>query len=238
MNALIVIPARYGSTRFPGKPLVPILGKPMIRWVVEGAMKSRSSYIMVATDDRRICDAVSPLVECRITPSELPSGTDRVAYVARELNFDIVVNLQGDEPLVDGKIIDNLIEALDETVDIVTPVRSVNREEARKPGTVTVVTDRYGNALYFSRSLIPFYREKRDEIFLKHIGIYVFWKESLLKFVSLPPGKLEMIEKLEQLRALENGMKIRVVEVLYKSIPVDYPEDVKLVEQELLKRRG
>lgn len=238
MKILTVIPARYGSTRFPGKPLAPILGKPMILWVVEGAMKSKNSHVIVATDDERICDAVSPFVECKMTLSNLPSGTDRVAYVARELDFDVIVNLQGDEPLIDGKIIDDLVEALDESVDIVTPVRKVSREEAQKPGAVTVVTDRYGNALYFSRSLIPFYREKRDEIFLKHIGIYVFWKTSLLKFVSLPPGKLEMIEKLEQLRALENGMKIRVVEVSYKSIPVDYPEDVKMVEQELLKRRG
>ncbi len=238
MKVLTVIPARYGSTRFPGKPLTPILGKPMILWVIEGAMKSKNSHIIVATDDERICDAVSPLVECKMTPSELPSGTDRVAYVAKDLDFDIVVNLQGDEPLIDGKIIDDLVEALDETVDIVTPVRRVSREEAQKPGAVTVVTDKYGNALYFSRSLIPFYREKKDEVFLKHIGIYVFWKNSLLKFVTLSPGKLEMIEKLEQLRALENGMKIRVVEVSYRSIPVDYPEDVKLVEQELLKRRG
>ncbi len=238
MKVLTVIPARYGSTRFPGKPLTPILSKPMILWVVEGAMKSKNFHVIVATDDKRICEVVSPFVECKMTPSDLRSGTDRVAYIAKNLDFDVVVNLQGDEPLIDGKIIDDLVEALDESVDIVTPVRRVSRKEAEKPGAVMVVTDKYRNALYFSRSLIPFYREKKDEVFLKHIGIYVFWKNSLLKFVSLPPGKLEMIEKLEQLRALENGMKIRVVEVSYKSIPVDYPEDVKIVEQELLKRRG
>ncbi len=236
MRVLTVIPARYGSSRFPGKPLAPILGKPMIRWVVEGAMKSNST-VVVATDDDRICKAVNDLVECHLTPSDLPSGTDRVHFVAKRYPHEIVVNLQGDEPLIDGKLLDTLTLKLDEEVDIVTPVKRVNETQVNDPGSVFVVTDVNGFALYFSRSLIPHYRDKIEKVYLKHIGIYVFWKKSLERFVSLPQGRLEKIEKLEQLRALENGMKIKVVEVNFDSHSVDYPDDIKKVE-EILKSRS
>ncbi len=237
MKVLTVIPARIGSTRFPRKPLAPILGKPMVRWVVEGALKSKLSEVMVATDSREICEVIDDLVPCEITPSDLPSGTDRVAFVASKFPHEIIVNLQGDEPLIDGKIIDELVNEMDDETEIVTPVKEVKKNEVESPGAVCVVTDRNGYALYFSRSIIPFYRERMEEKYLKHIGIYVFWRKSLLKFVSLPQGRLERIEKLEQLRALENGMNIKVVRVNYESIPVDYPEDIEKIERILKSSR-
>ncbi len=234
MRVLTVIPARFGSTRFPGKPLAPVLGKPMIRWVVEGALKSRSD-VVVATDDERICRAVEDLVECRITPSSLPSGTDRVFQVARDFPHEVVINLQGDEPLIDGSLLDVLAEHLDKDTDIVTPVKKIGYRET-SPGSVFVVTDINGFALYFSRSPIPYHRDHENPEYLKHIGIYVFWKKSLERFVSLPQGRLERIEKLEQLRALEYGLKIRVVEVDFSGHPVDYPEDIERVEKILRER--
>jgi len=236
VKVLTVIPARLGSTRFPRKPLALILGKPMIRWVVEGALRSNLSDVMVATDSEEICRVVDELVPCKLTPSELPSGTDRVAVVARNLPYDVIVNLQGDEPLIDGRLIDELVKGLDNATDIVTPARAVTRAEVESPGAVCVVTDKNNYALYFSRSIIPFYRDRGNEQYLKHIGIYVFWKESLLRFVSLPVGRLEKIEKLEQLRALENGLKIKVMVVNYESIPVDFPEDVEKIERILRDR--
>ncbi len=237
MKVLTVIPARYGSSRFPGKPLASILGKPMIRWVVEGALKSKTD-VVVATDDERICKAVEDLVECRLTPSDLPSGTDRIYEVAKNFSHDIVINLQGDEPLIDGRLLDELTEHLEENADIVTPVRRVKKDEISDPGSVFVVTDKKGFALYFSRSLIPHYRNGDNQEYLKHIGIYVFWKDSLRRFVSLPQGKLERIEKLEQLRALEHGLRIKIVEVNFRSHPVDYPEDIEKVEEILRSKHS
>ncbi len=231
---VVVIPARYGSTRFPGKPLARIAGKPLIQWVYEGASQSRrADLVVVATDDERIADCVRSFGgEVYMTP-ECPTGSDRVAYVLRRFGEDwqFVVNVQGDEPLVKGYVVDAVFDALDETPDaIVTLMRPVENDvEYTDPNVVKVVVGARGYALYFSRAPIPFFR-KRGRAFC-HIGIYGFHRNTLLSFVELPRGELEETEQLEQLRALENGMPIRVIETTYRSVGVDVPEDIAKVEK-------
>ncbi|MEO0228773.1 MAG: 3-deoxy-manno-octulosonate cytidylyltransferase [candidate division WOR-3 bacterium] len=238
MKIVIAIPARIGSTRFPRKILAPILGKPMIQWVFEGASQSKlATDIVVATDSEEIQEVVRGFGGTAImTPSELQSGTDRVYYAIKDMGYDLIVNLQGDEPLIRGDILDSVIsELLITDADIVTPYKtSRNTEEIFDENRVKIVADNKNYALYFSRSVIPFDRERTGRVMYKiHIGIYGFKKESLARFVSLKNSKLEKIEKLEQLRALEFGMRIKLVEVDYDSVPVDVPEDILKVEEKL-----
>jgi 3-deoxy-manno-octulosonate cytidylyltransferase (CMP-KDO synthetase) len=242
MQVLGVIPVRYESTRFPGKPLAEILGKPMLQWVYEGVRKSASIHeLVIATDDKRIRKAAEGFgAKVMMTEGAFTSGTDRVASVAQSLRADVIVNIQGDEPLIQESMIDVLIAGLlnDPRADMATLLTRATEDEISKPGCVTAVRDLDDYALYFSRSTIPFLNEdcKDPQIFLKHIGIYAYRKPALLKFTSLPPSPLEAIEGLEQLRALQNGMKVKVVVTHAESIPVDYPEDIQLVER-MLKGR-
>ncbi|MCD6133606.1 MAG: 3-deoxy-manno-octulosonate cytidylyltransferase [Deltaproteobacteria bacterium] len=239
MRILIAIPARYFSSRFPGKVLYPILGKPMIQWVWEGSKESKlKDEVLVLTDSERIEEAVSSFGgEARLIKGDFRNGTERIGAFIENKDYDIVVNVQGDEPLVEGEIIDGLISAFIhriKDVSIATLAEPVSLEEAKDPNVVKVVKDKDGRALYFSRSLIPY--PGKDGLFLKHIGIYAYTKEALLLLSHLPPSSLEKTEKLEQLRALENGYDIMVFETKAHLIGVDVLEDVKRVEKVLMGR--
>ena len=234
----VIIPARYASTRFPGKPLALLAGKPMIRHVYEKAAASRAGIVAVATDDRRIADAVEAFGGVAVmTSPEHPSGTDRIAEALTKLGgqYDVVVNVQGDEPLIPSSVIDELIGVM--RSDAAPPMATVavpGNRDTMTENNVKVVFGADGNALYFSRSMIPFLRKGGVEcgVWL-HWGIYAYRKSALEKFVSLPPGRLENAEKLEQLRALENGIAIRVVTSELQSIGVDTPEDLAAAERRL-----
>lgn len=230
-----VIPARYASVRFPGKSLALIAGKPMIQHVWERAAQSRYlSQVTIATDDERIAAAAHAFgAPVRMTRSDHASGTDRVAEVAASTDANVIVNIQGDEPLIDPGAIDTAILALlDEPgCEMATLKRRIsNPVEIENPNVVKVVTARNGDALYFSRHPIPFDRGASGE-WWKHIGIYVYRRALLLGYSALPVGPLERAERLEQLRALENGIPIRVAETEYDTIGVDTPEDLSAVSQ-------
>lgn len=237
-KVLGVIPARYASVRLPGKPLALILGKPMIRWVWESASKALDR-VVVATDDRRVADAVRSFGgEAIMTPASLPSGTDRMAYVAKRIPADYYVNVQGDEPLMHPKTIRDAVKLAVRTKAIATPAMPLTKDHDN-PNVVKVVTDKNGRALYFSRSLIPFPRDGQSFLRpLKHLGLYVYPKALLREFVSLKPTPLERTEKLEQLRALVNGLPIYVSLTPHDSIGVDTAPDVKAVEKRLRASRG
>jgi 3-deoxy-manno-octulosonate cytidylyltransferase (CMP-KDO synthetase) len=238
-----IIPARYASTRFPGKPLALIAGKPLIQRVVEQCQKAKSlAEVIVATDDTRIREVAQKFCRVEMTRPEHPSGTDRIAEAAARCACDAVVNIQGDEPLIDPAVIDAVAGALaqNEMATAVTPVK--NPAEYDNPNVVKVVVNHAGRALYFSRRTIPYLREAASGsvseqlaafAFLKHLGIYGYRREMLLRLVKFPVSPLETAEKLEQLRALENGVQIAVVKVDYDSVSVDTPEDVKRVERML-----
>ncbi|MBN2206223.1 MAG: 3-deoxy-manno-octulosonate cytidylyltransferase [Candidatus Aminicenantes bacterium] len=232
-----IIPARFESTRFPGKPLHPILGKPMIQRVYEGARTARLlSRVIVATDDARIFAAVESFGgEAVMTSSHHPSGTERVAEAALGVEEPIVVNIQGDEPLIEGGLIDGLVEALqDESVPMASVmVRTSELNLIHDRNVVKVVVDKNGFALYFSRAPIPYDPAAH---FLRHIGIYGYQKSFLNGFASLGPTRLEQDEKLEQLRVLENGYRIKMVETAYATLSVDVPGDIIKVEAALRKR--
>ena len=238
MKTSIIIPARYASTRFPGKPLALIQGRPMIQWVHEKAQGARlAGEVWVATDDDRIAEAVKKFGgKVRMTSPDHPSGTDRVAEVARDLASDIIVNLQGDEPAIDSEQIDLVIRALaDDPIahmaTLAAPIES--EEEKNNPNVVKVVFDNQGNALYFSRYPIPFQRDpKSSEERYKHIGLYAYRRDFLQTFSSLPPTPLEKSECLEQLRALENGYRIKVAVTRYRGAGVDTPEDWERLNRE------
>ncbi|MBI3754552.1 MAG: 3-deoxy-manno-octulosonate cytidylyltransferase, partial [Deltaproteobacteria bacterium] len=236
MNVVAIIPARYGSTRLVGKALLDIAGKPMIQWVYERAGKARLVHdVVAATDDKRIFDAVKGFGgKAVMTSASHKSGTDRLAEAATNIKCDVVVNVQGDEPLIEPGMIDEAVKPLvdDSEVDMATlKTKILDAEELNNPNIVKVVTDKNGSALYFSRYPIPYVREQGQEknIHYKHIGLYVYRKDFLLKFAGLKPTPLEEAEKLEQLRALENGYKIKVVETKYNSIGVDTKEDLERV---------
>jgi 3-deoxy-manno-octulosonate cytidylyltransferase (CMP-KDO synthetase) len=243
MDAVVIIPARYSSSRFPGKPLVPLKGKPMLLHVYERARGARLvREVIIATDDRRILEAAESFgAKVVMTSGAHPSGTDRVAEAARTAapEADIFVNLQGDEPLIRPEMIDDVIMLLeDERADIGTLVKRIEREEEfRDPNVVKAVFNGDGFALYFSRSPIPFNRndEKTQAVNkiggFKHIGIYSYRREALMRLTGLRPTRLEETERLEQLRALENGMRIKIKETAYDTIGVDTPEDVLKVEE-------
>jgi 3-deoxy-manno-octulosonate cytidylyltransferase (CMP-KDO synthetase) len=266
-----IIPARFASTRFPGKPLALIAGKPLIQHVVEQCEKAKSlSEIIVATDDTRIWEVAQNFCRIEMTRPEHPSGSDRIAEVVERISCDAIVNIQGDEPLIEPSVIDAVANALAQNEMSTAATRIKNPAELDNPNVVKVVVNAAGRALYFSRRTIPYLRDKVGQAsrlsreresassemvlgrrdarptlaaesslqeqlaafpFLKHLGIYGYQRETLLRLVKFPVSPLENAEKLEQLRALENGIGIAVVKVDYDSIGVDAPEDVTRVEQ-------
>jgi 3-deoxy-manno-octulosonate cytidylyltransferase (CMP-KDO synthetase) len=229
-----IIPVRYQSSRFPGKPLALILGKPMIQWVYEGACRSRRlDRVLIATDDARICETASGFgAEVVMTRAGHASGTERVAEAAAPLDASIIINVQGDEPLIEGAMLDSLVEALgDPAASMATLMARVKEMELlRDPNTVKVIADKDGWALYFSRAPIPC---GASDYFFQHIGIYAYRKNFLIGFHLLPKSRLECIEKLEQLRVLENGLKIKMVEISHPTLSVDTPQDIIKVESSL-----
>ncbi|MGQ9617320.1 MAG: 3-deoxy-manno-octulosonate cytidylyltransferase, partial [Spirochaetota bacterium] len=234
MKVLGVIPARYESTRLPGKPLADINGKPMVQWVYERAAKSSVlDMLVVATDDERVMRAVNSFGgRAELTSKEHSTGTDRVAEVASKVDAKVVVNIQGDEPFVHPGMIEEIAIPLleDENIPMCTIKREIKSEEELKdPNVVKVVTDLSGFALYFSRSLIPYPRHREMLRAYEHIGLYAYSKDFLMKFSSLKPTVLERTESLEQLRVLENGYKIKVVLTKheYVALSVDTPDDLE-----------
>lgn len=236
MNVTGIIPARYASTRFPGKPLALIRDRPMIQHVYERSRRAESlSRVVVATDDRRILDTVLDFGgEAVMTSSEHPTGTDRLGEVAALYpEIDIMVNIQGDEPLIHPQMIDAAVAPLLEDRDLVMSTlkkRIDDSYELESPHVVKVVTDVCGNALYFSRTCIPSCFRGEVDVY-RHIGLYVYRREFLLTFIDLERSRLERAEGLEQLRALENGYRIRVVETAYSTVGVDVPSDLEKVKR-------
>ena len=236
---LAVVPARYASTRFPGKPLAPIAGRPMIQHVVERVRTAKLvSRVVVATDDARIKAAVEAFgAEAILTRADHANGTDRVAEVAARLTAEIYVNVQGDEPLIDPGTVDAVIAAMleDESVQIATPCVAIEEpKDIMDPNVVKVVRDFDGNGIYFSRAPIPWVRDTNANVkaqHWKHLGLYGYRREALLEYQTLPPGDLERVEQLEQLRWLENGFRIRVAETDYDAVSVDVPSDIERVEK-------
>jgi 3-deoxy-manno-octulosonate cytidylyltransferase (CMP-KDO synthetase) len=255
-KAVGIIPARWGSTRFPGKPLHPIAGKPLLKHVWERCLRAKSlDLVVIATDDMRIASAAFDWgADVALTSPRHRSGTNRVAEVARKTKqFAYVINVQGDEPLIDPRLIDKVVEKLqsDRKVGIVTAAHPFkDPADAFSPHQVKVVLDLCGNALYFSRAPIPTARNERFPAvvfprrqrsrrsqFLRHQGIYGFRRETLLQFVAWKPSPLERSESLEQLRALENGVKVHVLITATGSPGIDTPEDATALEQKLARAR-
>jgi 3-deoxy-manno-octulosonate cytidylyltransferase (CMP-KDO synthetase) len=242
-QVVVVIPSRYAATRLPGKPLVNLAGKPMVQRVYEQAKLAQTVHrVLVATDDQRIVDAVLAFGgEARMTRSDHRTGTERIAEVAAHEAGDVFVNVQGDEPLIDPVAVDTAVAALLEDppaqiATVATPIRHV--PDIMDPNVVKTVVDFDSNALYFSRAPIPWVRDTPQKVhvkYWKHLGLYVFQRDALLEYPTLPQGELEKIEQLEQLRWLENGWKIRVTEVEHDAVSVDAPEDVTRVEKLLQK---
>jgi len=243
-KVVVVIPARYGSTRLPGKPLVSLVGQTMIQRVYDRAkLAKRAHRVIVATDDDRIVKAVQEFGgEARMTRHDHRTGTERVAEVAAHETGDIFVNVQGDEPLLDPAAVDTAVSALLEEpqaaiATVATPIRTPS--DIMDPNVCKVVLDFDENALYFSRAPIPWVRDSAGHVqvrHLKHLGLYVFRRDALLEYPTLPQGELEKIEQLEQLRWIENGWKIRVAQVEHDAISVDVPEDITRVEKLLASK--
>ncbi|MCF7849914.1 MAG: 3-deoxy-manno-octulosonate cytidylyltransferase [Kiritimatiellales bacterium] len=246
VKTVCVIPARWGSTRFPGKSLAMIAGKPMIQWVVERVMQAQMpEAVIVATDDGRIADCVKALdipdVQVAMTRTDHPSGTDRIAEAVYSVHADVVINVQGDEPLIDPALIDELAAVMtaEEGWDMATAATPIEDETMiADPSVVKTVFTRHGKALYFSRSPIPHIREPGTEwqgVYWRHIGIYAYRRDYLLKLVQEKPCSLERLEKLEQLRALDTGGRIKVIKTQDFGIGVDTPADVAKAEKALRK---
>ncbi len=255
MDILGVIPARFGSTRFPGKPLKIVAGKPLLQWVVEAAKTSKKiTEVWVATDDERIATLAKSLnVKVAMTDSDLPTGSDRVWQAVKNTSADIVVNIQGDEPLLKGDLLDSLIQPMidDRTLEMATLGRPLDEAALLSPNTAKIVLNAKHEAMYFSRFPIPFSRQKWTqtsdsgaadaghqglaETVLKHVGLYAFRKSFLEKFCAQKPVGVEMLESLEQLRALYMGARIKVVRTEHESWGVDTPEDVAKIEAMLAK---
>lgn len=254
MKILGVIPARYGSTRFPGKALVSLHGKPLIQWVIEATQKSKKlAEIIVATDDERIFQVARAMsVNAVMTDSLLPSGTDRTFVASHGRGADVVVNIQGDEPLINPEHIDLLISAFEEKPmpQMATLAHPISYEDLMSPNAVKVILDNQGQALYFSRFPIPYsrlsaekaQRELKKSNFefasLKHIGMYAYTFDFLQKFCQTKPSSSEEAESLEQLRALSMGAKIKVFKVDQASPGVDTPEDLEKVSRMILSKAG
>jgi 3-deoxy-manno-octulosonate cytidylyltransferase (CMP-KDO synthetase) len=240
-----IIPARYGSTRLEGKPLKDICGKPMIQYVYETVLKSELlTQVIVATDDQRIVDVVSKFGgKACLTSINHRTGTDRIAEVAKDIQSDIVVNIQGDEPLLDVRMIDEAIRPLvtEQDLKACTLCRPITKvEDLQNPNVVKTVFDRNGNALYFSRSLIPYPRKVEGHQVYEHIGIYVYRKDFLMQYIKMPPTPLEMSESLEQLRILENGIRLKVLITAYEynGLSVDTQEDLDNVRRIISQQLG
>lgn len=236
MKFIAVIPARYGSSRFPGKPLALIQGKPMIQHVFERAKESKLiDEVIVATDHEEIFSTVEGFGgRAVMTRTDHETGSDRIQEVASKIEGDFFVNIQGDEPLIKPELIDQLISSAKESADAVITAKVEIKEESDKadPNVVKVVTDNRGNALYFSRSQVPYNRSGLQTAkTFKHLGIYGYPKDILAEFVNLSASSLEELEMLEQLRLLENGYTIKVVETTYEAVGVDTPEDIAKVER-------
>lgn len=242
-SVALVIPARWSSTRFPGKPLHLLAGKPLVQHVWERSLLAKNiTRTLIATDDERVATVARKFgAEVVMTSPDHPSGTDRIAEVAKRLRgITHFINVQGDEPLIDPKLIEKLATALLRNPEIAMITAAIPFDDVREvknPNTVKVVLDRSGNALYFSRSPIPFHRDAHDTESkvspLLHLGIYGYRRDTLCQLVRLAPTPLELSEKLEQLRALENGISIRVIETTHKGVGVDTLEDAKKVEKML-----
>jgi 3-deoxy-manno-octulosonate cytidylyltransferase (CMP-KDO synthetase) len=240
MKIIGVIPSRYAAQRFPGKPLALIAGKPLVQHVVERCKAAKLlSDVIVATEDKRIYDAVKSFCHVEMTSPEHPSGTDRVAEVARRNDCDAAINIQGDEPLMQPEVIDAVAQGLSDSRMSTAATSIANPSEYDDPNVVKVVVNRAGRALYFSRRTIPYLREAASRPiaeqvaafpFLKHLGIYGYRRDVLMELVKYPVSALEAAEKLEQLRALENGIEIAVAQVQYRGAAVDVPADVARVE--------
>lgn len=244
MKVLIVIPARYASTRFPGKILTNLLGRPLIEWVWRGMTSSQlNPRVIIATDHPQVTEVCRRFgAEVRQTAPECPSGTDRVATVLTEMQepWDWVVNVQGDEPLLTGAVVDELVRSLHPEDKMGTLARPLRRpDDWNDANVVKVARAADGRALYFSRAPIPYSREPGESPTERwhHIGIYAYRPDTLMRLVSLPPSPLEQCEKLEQLRALENGIAIRVVPTSYEAFGVDVPEDLERVAQVIQRDR-
>ncbi|MEH7461450.1 3-deoxy-manno-octulosonate cytidylyltransferase [Bacillus thuringiensis] len=235
MKVVAVIPARYASTRFPGKPLVEIQGKPMIQLVYERVSLSKMvDEVIVATDHESILNTVNMFGgKVVMTKVNHESGSDRIAEVAQKIEGDIFINVQGDEPLIHPDLIDRvIIESKENLNSVITAMKKIeDKEEITNPNVVKVVTTSNNDALYFSRSPIPYNRSAIDVDYYKHLGIYCYPKSILEGFVNLPKARLEKIEMLEQLRLLENDYSIKVVETSYEAIGVDTPDDINKVER-------
>ena len=241
-----VIPSRWGSTRFPGKSLALISEKPMVQWVVERVKQAKKlDAVIVATDDARIAECVNGLkldgVQVAMTRADHPSGTDRIAEAIQDLDIDAVINVQGDEPLIDPALIDELAEVIStgewDMATAATPI--TDEEQIHDPSVVKALFNRHGQALYFSRSTIPHIREPAgvpmSGIYWRHIGIYAYRRDYLLKLVQEPVCELENLEKLEQLRALDMGCRMKVIKTEDFGIGVDTPSDVAKAEALLAK---
>lgn len=242
MKVIGVIPARFASTRLKGKVLAIINGKPMIQHVYERARQSRLlDEVIIACDDLRIKKTAEEFGARAIMTDPLHTcGTDRIVEAVKDLDVQIVVNIQGDEPLIDPSVIDLLVKAIteDPEVPMATVIKKISDlNDLDNPNIVKVVIDRKQTAIYFSRSKIPYNRGTDEHLYFKHLGLYAYTKEFLLKFASLPKAKLEITESLEQLRAIENGFKIKTVLTEIESIGVDTPEDLVKAEQ-LIKERN
>lgn len=242
MNVTLLIPARYGSSRFPGKPLAPINGKPMIQHVYERASLAKGlDAVYVATDDVRIKDAVESFGgKVVMTDPEAASGTDRIDDAINQLGLnddDIIINVQGDQPLIDPIAVEQLISLFErhpgEFNMATLAVEITNKAELDNPNHVKVVFDNNYNALYFSRARIPFGRDSNDHPVYKHLGIYAYTRSFISTFAKLPLGRLEELEKLEQLRALEHGHKIKIAISAFDFPEVDTPEDIRICEARL-----
>ena len=247
MSVLVVIPARYGSTRFPGKPLAILGGKPMIQHVYERAARAKGvRQVVVATDDRRIADAVKGFSGTAVmTSPSARSGSERAAEVARTCRDEVVINIQGDEPLIEPDMVEQLADYLSRhgAVPMASLMTAFAKEEdIANPNVVKVVTDSDGFALYFSRAPIPFERAnaptRQRANHWKHLGIYGYQRHFLLQFAALEPTALEQLEQLEQLRALEHGHRIKLLETVHDTIGVDTPDDLRKAEERLLAGSG
>jgi len=242
-KAVGIIPARWDSTRFPGKPLHPIAGKPLLKHVWERCLRAENlDLVVIATDDMRVASAAFEWgAEVALTSRKHSSGTNRVAEVARKTKqFGYVINIQGDEPLIDHHLIDKIVQKLrsDRKVGVVTAAHPFeDPADASSAHQVKVVLDLRGNALYFSRAPIPARRNDDRSLFLRHQGIYGFRRETLLQFVRWKPSPLERTESLEQLRALENGVKVHVLVTAIGSPGIDTPEDATALEQTLARAK-
>lgn len=237
MNAMAVIPARWASTRFEGKVLAEINGKPMIQHVYERVLQAdHIKRVCIACDEEHVRQAALAFgADAVMTAKNHPSGSDRIAEAVQNIDVDIVVNVQGDEPLIDPRVIDDLVTVFQNNDCVMaTAIKPITDEgDLNNPNIVKVVVDVHHHALYFSRAAIPFNRDQRAAQYYRHLGIYAYRKNFLLEYIKWPESKLEQTECLEQLRVLENGYKIKTIQTDMETIGVDTPEDLELVKRKL-----